>query len=215
MKIKFIPQEIEIETDSQKSIMSLAHENGVYIKSICNGMPSCAECRVKVVEGEDNILPPTKSELNLIGSGYFIDRRRLACQMYCFGDLVIDLSEQIEKEKISTKKRPQGNLKKESVEESLAVIGNLMDQDKSLVQEEIKKVSDSLDELDHFDGVLLMDEKKTGSSETDSEESKNPEWRQSKGHKKNNQQARNKSRRNDGRIKNKFKQQKRNHNRKS
>ena len=95
MKIKFLPQNISIAAVSGKSVMEQAKEHQLPIGSSCNGMCSCAECRVVVVEGQAHVLPPTAKEVELIGGAYFLDRRRLACQLYCFGDVVVDLSEQV------------------------------------------------------------------------------------------------------------------------
>jgi hypothetical protein len=53
---------------------------------------------VRVVEGDYNVLPPGSAELSLIGTAHFVDRRRLSCQLKCFGDITVDLSEQIKKE---------------------------------------------------------------------------------------------------------------------
>jgi 2Fe-2S ferredoxin len=133
MKVKFVPQNIELEIEPNQSVMKLAHDNGVYIKSVCGGLPSCSECRVRVIEGDQNVLPPSTKELNLIGTGYFIDQRRLSCQLKCFGDIVIDLTEQIAKQATDGPKRPQGS-KKDEREASYAVSGNLIQQDDSLKQ---------------------------------------------------------------------------------
>ena len=136
MKVKFIPQNVEFEIATGQSVMKLAHEQGLPIRSICNGMPSCTECRVKVVKGENNLMPPSPKEVSLIGTGHFIDHRRLSCQMQCFGDIVVDLSEQIEKEQNSSYKKPQGALKSGyQPTKSLAVTGNLIDEAKDLLQE--------------------------------------------------------------------------------
>lgn len=94
MKIKFLPQNIEIEVDSSKTVLELARENNINIQSSCNGMCSCGDCRVFLKEGESHVLPPTSKELKLIGEGYYMDQRRLSCQLHCFGDMVIDLTEQ-------------------------------------------------------------------------------------------------------------------------
>jgi hypothetical protein len=59
---------------------------------------------VKLVDGENNCFPPTKAELNLIGTNYFIDGRRLSCQVRCFGDITVDLTEQVDKAENQTKK---------------------------------------------------------------------------------------------------------------
>jgi len=104
MKIKFLPTEVEVEGDPNKSLLQICTENKIEIKSICKGVPSCAECRVKIVSGEYNVLPPSKAELSLIGSSYFIDQRRLSCQVHCFGDVVVDIAEQIERGEMTSKK---------------------------------------------------------------------------------------------------------------
>lgn len=98
MKVKFVPQNVEFEIKPGESVMHLAEDNGLYVKSVCRGVPSCAECRVRIVEGETNVFAPVAAELALIGSGWFIDRRRLSCQLQCIGDVTIDMSEQIAKQ---------------------------------------------------------------------------------------------------------------------
>ncbi len=124
MKVKFIPQNIELEIKPNQSILDLAHTNGIHIQSVCKGVPSCAECRVNLADGEHNVFPPTKKELNLIGTAYYVDRRRLSCQLKCFGDVTVDLTHQIEKENASIAKRPRGKAQKEG--ESSAVMGNII-----------------------------------------------------------------------------------------
>ncbi len=97
MKVKFIPQNVEFEINPGESVLELAKRQGIYIKSICGGVPSCAECRVKVVEGGNNIMPPAFKEKTLIGSAYFVNNSRLSCQVKCMGDITVDLTEQVEK----------------------------------------------------------------------------------------------------------------------
>lgn len=104
MKIKFLPQNIEVEGSPDKSLLQIASENRLEIRSICKGVLSCAECRVRITKGESNVLPPNKAELNLIGTNYFIDGRRLSCQVHCYGDVTVDLTEQVEKSESQTKK---------------------------------------------------------------------------------------------------------------
>ena len=138
MKLKFIPQNIEVEVDPNKSVLEVSRELGLSVQSSCNGMCTCGDCRVFVREGETNLLLPTDKELKLIGQGHYIDQRRLACQLYCFGDVLIDLSEQQEREsqgKISPQflKRTQ----KSSVEEARSKSDILIEDDEDIKQ--IKK----------------------------------------------------------------------------
>lgn len=111
MKIKFIPQNVEIDVDPSKTLLQLATENGLKIKSICGGIASCSECRVKIVQGENSVPEPNKTELNMIGSSYYIDGRRLSCQVRCFGSVTVDLTEQLNK--VDTQKKVKGFKQKE------------------------------------------------------------------------------------------------------
>lgn len=95
MKIKFFPTGQEVEGNSDKSLLQICQDNKIEIKSICKGVPSCAECRVKIIAGEGAVLPPTRAELGLIGNSYYLDQRRLSCQVRCFGDITVDISEQL------------------------------------------------------------------------------------------------------------------------
>ncbi|MBL7671221.1 MAG: 2Fe-2S iron-sulfur cluster binding domain-containing protein [Bdellovibrionaceae bacterium] len=104
MKIKFMPMDIEVEATPEKTILQIATENKIVIKSLCKGAATCAECRVRIVSGEGFVTHPTKAELNVIGTSYYIDNRRLACQVRCFGPVIVDLSEQVNQEHLKNKK---------------------------------------------------------------------------------------------------------------
>ncbi|MBX2993823.1 MAG: (2Fe-2S)-binding protein [Bdellovibrionaceae bacterium] len=97
MKIKFLPTNQEIEADPNKTLLQMCVDNKIEIRSICKGVPSCAECRVRIVGGESNVIPPNRAELSLIGTNYYLDGRRLSCQVRCFGNITVDLTEQIER----------------------------------------------------------------------------------------------------------------------
>ena len=146
MKLKFLPQNISVDIEQGKSVMDMARENKLPVSSSCNGMCSCAECRVYVVEGEAHILPPTTKEVELIGGGHFIDNRRLSCQLFCFGDVTVDLSEQVERQKQGGKKQFLKRLSKENGEESASVGGILVDQEMSAINisEEEESLSEDL-----------------------------------------------------------------------
>ncbi len=106
MKIKFMPQNIEVDVDPAKSLLKIATENGIKIKSICGGIATCGECRVKIIEGDNSIPEPGKPELNMIGTSYYLDGRRLSCQVHCFGSVTVDLTEQVNK--VDTQKKVRG-----------------------------------------------------------------------------------------------------------
>ena len=129
MKVRFVPQDVEYEIGPNESVLKLAQRHGVFIKSVCNGVPSCAECRVRLVDGDSNVLPPAAAELKLIGTGHFVDRRRLSCQMRCFGDIVVDLTEQIAKQNNPSKKLRGGKGPTDQFEDSYAIKGSILDEE--------------------------------------------------------------------------------------
>ena len=114
MKIKFMPQNVEVDVDPSKSLLKIAQQNGIKIKSICGGIASCGECRVKIIEGDNSIPEPGKPELNMIGTSYFLDGRRLSCQVHCFGSVTVDLTEQVNK--VDTQKKVRGFRSKDTKE---------------------------------------------------------------------------------------------------
>lgn len=106
MKIKFIPQNVEADVDPSKTLMQIATDSGLKIKSLCGGVATCGECRVRIVEGENSVPEPSHLELNMIGTSYYIDGRRLSCQVRCFGSVTVDLTEQVNK--VDTQKKIRG-----------------------------------------------------------------------------------------------------------
>lgn len=144
MKVKFVPQNVEYEIEPGQTVMGLAHEKGIPIRSTCNGMPSCAECRVKVVDGDWNTNPPSRKELNLIGTGYYIDQRRLSCQMLCFGDITVDTTEQIEKQaEGKVTKKFLTKVHKATAQDSHSVGGVIIEESEQLLRELKKDVPDA------------------------------------------------------------------------
>lgn len=138
LKVKFMPMNVEHEIDFNETVLHLAQRHDIHIQSVCKGLPSCAECRICIQDGEHHVPPPSSKELSLIGTAHYIDRSRLACQLRCFGDITVDLSEQIEKQTRAAK-QPQGRHTRKEGEVSHAVKGNLIesyteDDDKSLAE---------------------------------------------------------------------------------
>lgn len=83
---------ISTQTDS---LLKTLKDNGFNIKSTCGGTGSCADCVVKIVSGEKNINEMTFSEKKLLGNVFHITKERLSCQCNLFGDITIDISEQM------------------------------------------------------------------------------------------------------------------------
>ncbi len=52
IRVRFLPDDITIETQSGVSLLDAALEAGVFIPAACGGSGACAQCKVRVVEGD-------------------------------------------------------------------------------------------------------------------------------------------------------------------
>lgn len=151
MKVKFLPQDVEYEIELNETVLHLAQRNDIHIQSVCKGLPSCAECRIQIKSGENNVPPPGSKEMALIGTAYYVDQSRLSCQLRCFGDVVVDLSEQIEKEK-RAKGRPTVGPSGRSIaadRQSNAIKGSIIEEYKE--DKELVSQNASLDDIPGHD----------------------------------------------------------------
>ncbi len=126
----------EVEITSEQSVLEVALANQIPIRTICKGVPACSECRVRITEGENYVLPPGKAELNLIGSGYFVDHRRLSCQLRCYGNVTVDVSEQLAKASDPSMRKMRGHTKKGEITESQAIQDNYLLKEKPNTNDE-------------------------------------------------------------------------------
>ena len=139
MKVKFLPQNEEFEIDSNETILELAKRQGVFIKYLCNGQATCAECRVRVTKGEYNVVSPNAKEISQIGSMYYVDSRRLACQLRCFGDVEIDTSDHVGKEGTTVKKARGAKEESKAVTGQMFKVRNMVDEDEKKANELMMK----------------------------------------------------------------------------
>ena len=91
MTITFLPDQKTIEANDYEDVFEQARKNGVAILNSCGGGGSCGLCRVKVISDEENCNELTKAEKYHLGNVFFIDKKRLACQMKVKGDVVLEV----------------------------------------------------------------------------------------------------------------------------
>ena len=77
------------EFPAGKTLLSIAKELGVRISSVCGGDGACGTCRIEVVEGWDQLTPPTPDETyKELEPPY-----RLSCQTKLIGgDIVVKVA---------------------------------------------------------------------------------------------------------------------------
>lgn len=92
--------------DENSTLLEVFHRDGVSIRSSCGGYATCGECLVKVVSGEDNLVPPAFDEIKILGNVFHITKERLACQCRIRGDISVDMAAHNENIVKAPKKMP-------------------------------------------------------------------------------------------------------------
>ncbi len=78
--VTFLPSGTQVEVAEGERLLPAAQAAGVRIASVCGGHGNCAGCRVKVIEGEEQLSAMGFVEKGRLGNTYFITKERLACQ---------------------------------------------------------------------------------------------------------------------------------------
>jgi len=87
-RVIFVDEGKTAEFPSSKTLLSCAIEMGIRISHVCGGDGACGTCRVEVVEGENNLTPPTPDETyKEIEPPY-----RLSCQAKLTGDVIVKVA---------------------------------------------------------------------------------------------------------------------------
>lgn len=74
-------EEVEVHAEQGELVTQAAFRAGVTIQQTCGGSPSCADCKIKVLESEGDAFEEMEfEEEQLLGNVYFITKERLACQ---------------------------------------------------------------------------------------------------------------------------------------
>jgi 2Fe-2S ferredoxin len=71
-----------------KTVLSCALEMGVKISHVCGGDGACGTCRIEVVEGWNNLTPPTPDETYK----ELDPPHRLSCQAKLIGDAIVKVA---------------------------------------------------------------------------------------------------------------------------
>jgi Na+-transporting NADH:ubiquinone oxidoreductase subunit F len=76
------------EFPAGKTLLSCAIDLGLSISHVCGGDGACGTCRVEVIEGWDNMTPPTPDETyKELEEPY-----RLSCQCKLRGDVMVKVA---------------------------------------------------------------------------------------------------------------------------
>jgi adenylate cyclase len=87
--VDFVPLGRSKEVKQGVTIISAANRAGVPIGQSCNGDGICGWCKVKVIQGMENLSPPTALERRLMTACAFAHDERAACLAKIAGDISV------------------------------------------------------------------------------------------------------------------------------
>jgi ferredoxin len=90
--VRFVPLGKKHEVRKGATILSAANKSQAPISQSCSGDGTCGWCRVSVLEGQDQLLPPGALELRLMEEKEFHPNERAACLAKVDGDVTITTS---------------------------------------------------------------------------------------------------------------------------
>jgi len=80
--------------DEEIPALKLIHGEGIDWMHACGGKGRCTTCKMIIVQGGENLTPPTAAELKYRQMGALALNERLACQARLSGDLIIRVAEE-------------------------------------------------------------------------------------------------------------------------
>ncbi len=87
-RVIFVDEGKAAEFPEGKTLLCSALEMGMRISHVCGGDGACGTCRVEVVEGWDNLSPPTPDETYKELEA----PHRLSCQAKLKGDVIVKVA---------------------------------------------------------------------------------------------------------------------------
>lgn len=78
--VTFVPLGREASALANETVLDVARRAGAPLGASCGGVGICARCKVRVVEGAENLSAPTSVELRIGAQRGFAADERMACQ---------------------------------------------------------------------------------------------------------------------------------------
>jgi ferredoxin, 2Fe-2S len=82
--VTFTPLGRAAEALANETLLDVARRVGAPLGNSCGGVGVCARCKVRVVEGAENLSSPTSIEVRFARG--FAEGERMACQAVVTGD---------------------------------------------------------------------------------------------------------------------------------
>jgi adenylate cyclase len=84
--VTFVPLGRAASARDDETILDVARRAAVPLGNSCGGVGICTSCKVRVIDGAENLTEPTAREIRVGTARGFIPGERMACQAVLRGD---------------------------------------------------------------------------------------------------------------------------------
>ncbi len=88
-RVVFLLDDLEVEAPTSTRLSEVVEKSGADITFGCKS-GTCGTCRIRIVEGSQNLTPPSREERDFLKKLHRPDNERLACQCQVLGDVSIE-----------------------------------------------------------------------------------------------------------------------------
>ena len=89
MNVRFVPLDKAADAKANETLLDAARRANAPLGNSCGGIGICARCRVRIVEGAENLSAPTSVEERVSQQRGLTADERLACQAVVLGDCAV------------------------------------------------------------------------------------------------------------------------------
>ncbi len=89
MNVRFVPLDKSADAKANETLLDAARRANAPLGNSCGGIGICARCSVRIVEGAENLNPPTSVEERVSRQRGLAADERLACQAVVLGDCAV------------------------------------------------------------------------------------------------------------------------------
>jgi 2Fe-2S ferredoxin len=80
IRLQHLENRVLVSENANRKVIEIIHENGIDWMHACGKKGRCTTCKIRILEGQENLSPETDQELLFRSQRLLLDQERLGCQ---------------------------------------------------------------------------------------------------------------------------------------
>lgn len=80
IRLQHLGNRVLVSENTDCKVIEIIHENGIDWMHACGKKGRCTTCKIRILEGQENLSPETDQELLFRSQQRLLDQERLGCQ---------------------------------------------------------------------------------------------------------------------------------------